>query len=76
MATLREQNLEMELQEVFQDLFICLTKEIFLLDYDVSFIFPSMYPGCGNLNYIKGGTRDPLHKRMLLVVLCLGDLFF
>lgn len=33
-----------------------------------------MYPGCGNLNYIKDGARDTLHKRMLLVVLCLGDL--
>lgn len=33
-----------------------------------------MYPGCDNLNYIKGGARDTLHKRMLLVVLCLGDL--
>lgn len=75
MATLREQNLEMELQEVFQDLFICLTKEtLYLLDYGVCFISPSMYPACGFLNYIKDGARDILHKRMLFVLLCLGDL--
>lgn len=60
---------------MFKDLFRCLAKEtLFLLDYHVCFISPSMYPGCDNLNYIKGGARDTLHKRMLLVVLCLGDL--
>lgn len=72
---LREQNLEVELQEVFKGLFICLTKEtLFLLGYGVCFIPLSMYPGCGNLNYIKDGARDTLCKRMLLVVLCLADL--
>lgn len=33
-----------------------------------------MYPGCGNVNCVKGGAGDTLHKRMLLVILCLGDL--
>lgn len=66
-AALREQNLEMELQEVFKYLGICLTKEaIFLLDYGVCFISPSMYPGYGSVNCVKGGARDTLHKRMLL----------
>lgn len=65
----------MELQDMFKDLFICLTKEtLLLLDYGVCFISLCMYPGCDNLNYIKGGARDTLHKRKLLVVLCLGDL--
>lgn len=51
-----------------------LQKKLFLLGCGVCFTSLSMYPGCGNLNYIKDGARDTLHKRMLLVVLCLGDL--
>lgn len=52
MAALRKENLEMELQEVFKGLFICLRKET-LLGCGVCFTSLSMYPGCGNLNYIK-----------------------
>lgn len=77
MAALRKQNLELELQEVFKDLGICLTvlkETTFLLSYGVCFISPSIYPGCGNVNCVKGGAGDTLHKRMLLVLLYLGDI--
>lgn len=63
----KNKNIELNLQVVFRGPFICPTKETF-------FVSLAMHLGYGNLSYIKYWISDTLHKRMLLIVLRVGDL--